>query len=416
MDIALLLGAIAAGSGVICVLLLLLILLRSGAAAGERLRLLAEQGIAGTRSEAETTRQHFSAGERAVTARIETLGGELRTALAGMNLSIVREQGEARALLETKLREIAESSALRLAEIQKTVNEQLHQAVEKQMETSFQRVLDQFAAVQKAMGDVQATAAQIGDLRRIFSNVKTRGGWGETQLRALLDDLLPAGAYETNRKLREDSAELVEFAVIMPMRGEARPLLAIDAKFPTEDYERLIEAAETGDAEAERAARRGLEARLRLEAKKIQSKYICPPVTVEFAALYLPTDGLYAEIARMPGLIETISRECKVLVMGPSLLPALLRTIQLGFVTLTLEQKADEVRRLLGATKSEMVKMDEVLERLGKQAGTFSTTIEKARQRTRVMSRKLKGVEALETAQAEAVLEIEAEEEMVEEA
>src|SRR5579875_107704 len=245
----LLLPAIAAVSGVACVLLLLLLLLRSGAADAHRLRLLAEQGLAGTRAEAETTRHHLAANERAVTARLDTVGTELRNALAGMNLALVREQGEGRALLETKLREIAESSALRLAEIQKSVNEQLHQAVEKQMETSFQRVLDQFAAVQKAMGDVQATAAQIGDLRRIFSNVKTRGGWGETQLRALLDDLLPAGAYETNRKLREDSAELVEFAVIMPMRGEARPLLAIDAKFLTEDYERLIEAAETGDGE-----------------------------------------------------------------------------------------------------------------------------------------------------------------------
>jgi DNA recombination protein RmuC len=412
----LLLPAIAAGCGMASVLLLLLLLLRSGGGGAERLRLLAEQGLAGTRAEAETTRHHLAASERAVTARLDTVGTELRSALAGMNLALVREQGEGRALLEAKLREIAESSALRLAEIQKSVNEQLHQAVEKQMETSFQRVLDQFAAVQKAMGDVQATAAQIGDLRRIFSNVKTRGGWGETQLRALLDDLLPAGAYETNRKLREDSAELVEFAVIMPMRGEARPLLAIDAKFPTEDYERLIEAAETGDGEGERAARRGLELRLRLEAKKIAAKYICPPVTVEFAALYLPTDGLYAEVARMPGLIEQISRECKVLVMGPSLLPALLRTIQLGFVTLTLEQKADEVRRLLGATKAEMVRMDDVLEKLGKQAGTFSSTIEKARTRTRAVGRKLREVEALEPLQAEAILAIEAEEELVEEA
>ena len=410
------LSAIAAASGVLCAVLLLLLLARSGGGAeAHRLRLLAEQGLAGTRAEAETTRHHLAASERAVTARLVAVGGELRAALAGLNLSLVREQGEARALLEVKLREIAENSALRLAEIQRTVNEQLHQAVEKQMEASFQRVLDQFGALQKAMGDVQATAAQIGDLRRIFSNVKTRGGWGETQLRVLLDDLLPAGAYEVNRKLRDDSAELVEFAVIMPIRGELRPVLAIDAKFPTEDYERLIDAAETGDIEAERAARRGLEIRLRLEARKIAAKYICPPVTVEFAALYLPTDGLYAEVARVPGLIEEISRECKVLVMGPSLLPALLRTIQLGFVTLTLEQKADEVRRLLGATKTEMLKMDKVLETLGKQAGTFSSTIEKARTRTRAVSRKLREVEVLEPGQAEVMLALEAEEELVEE-
>ncbi len=399
---------LAACCGVVSVILLLVLLLRRSG--GERLRLLAEQGIAGTRAEAETTRLHVAAAERAGSERAEAMRAELVAALAGMNLSLVREQGEARALLEAKLREIAEQSALRLAEIQRTVNEQLHQAVEKQMTTSFQRVLDQFAAVQKAMGDVQATAAQIGDLRRIFSNVKTRGGWGETQLRVLLDDLLPAGGYETNRKLREDSAEMVEFAVLMPVRG-TRPLLAIDAKFPTEDYERLLDAAELGDLEAERAAKRGLETRLRLEARKIAAKYICPPVTVDFAALYLPTDGLYAEVARIPGLIEAISRENKVLVLGPSLLPALLRTIQLGFITLTLEQKADDVRRLLGATKLEMTRMDEVLERLGKQAGTFSSTIEKARQRTRVVGRKLREVEMPDAAQGDALLTLDSDEE-----
>ncbi len=399
--------AIAAGCGLLSVLLLLVLLVRGGDGEAQRLRLLAEQGLAGTRAEGETTRHHIAAGERAVTARITGIGGELRDALAGLNLSLVREQGEARALLEVKLREIAEASAARLAEIQRSVNEQLHQAVEKQMEASFQRVLDQFGALQKAMGDVQATAAQVGDLRRIFSNVKTRGGWGETQLRVLLDDILPAGAYEMNRKLRDDSAELVEFAVVMPVRAEVRPLLAIDAKFPTEDYERLLDAAETGDAEAERTARRGLEQRLRLEARKIAGKYICPPVTVEFAALYLPTDGLYAEVARMPGLIEEISRECKVLVMGPSLLPALLRTIQLGFVTLTLEQKADEVRGLLAATKAEMVKMDKVLETLAKQVGTVSGTIDKARTRTRAVGRVLRDIEALEPAQTEVVLALE---------
>ena len=227
-------------------------------------------------------------------------------------------------------------------------------------------------------------------------------------MRALLDDILPAGTYEMNRKLGDDSNEMVEFAVRMPMRGEQCPVLAIDAKFPTEDYERLLDATAAGDAEAERAARRALEARVRSEARKIAEKYIRPPVTVEFAALYLPTDGLYAEIARAPGVIEAISRECRVLVMGPSLLPALLRTIQLGFVTLALEQKADEVRRLLGATKSEMIKMDGVLEKLGTQADRFGSTIADARTRTRVVRSKLRAVEALETGQAEAVLGLDA--------
>jgi DNA recombination protein RmuC len=281
--------------------------------------------------------------------------------------------------------------------------------VEKQMNESFNRVIDQFTAVQKAMGDVQAVTAQIGDIKRLFSNVKTRGGWGETQVRAMLDDILPPGEYETNCKVRADSNDAVEFAVRMPMKGADRPLLPIDAKFPVEDYERLLAASDAGDAEAERAASRMLERRMRDEARKIATKYINPPVTVEFAVLYLPTDALYAEVARIPGLIDEIGRECRVLVMGPSLFPALLRTIHLGFITLALEQKADQIRDLLGATRTEMLKMDEVLERLGKQAGTFSNTIEAARRRTRAVGRKLRGVEEIDAEHAERLLELESE-------
>ena len=339
--------------------------------------------------------------------------GELQLAqsrgIGHVATSLAETQGAARALLETKLREMSESSAERLAVIQKSVNEQLHAAVETQMTNSFQRVIDQFTAVQKAMGDVQAVTAQIGDIKRIFSNVKSRGGWAETQLRVLLDDLLPSGAYIANCKLRPDSDEMVDFAIPMPMRGDIRPMLPIDAKFPTEDYERLIAAAEAGDADGERIARRGLEVRLRLEAKKIHDKYIHPPITVEFGVLYLPTDGLYTEMARIPGLIEQIGSDHKVLVLGPSLAPALLRTIQLGFVTLALEQKAGEVRQLLGATRTEMQRMDEVLEKLGKQAGTFSTTIDKARTRTRAVSRKLRDIEIVAPGEATNLLELEPE-------
>jgi len=278
--------------------------------------------------------------------------------------------------------------------------------VEKQMTESFSRVIDQFTAVQKSMAEVQAVTAQIGDLKRLFSNVKSRGIWGETQLRAMLDDILPAGAYETNRKIRPDSDEAVEFAVRMPLRGENPPLLPIDAKFPTEDYERLLLAGETGDMEAERAARRAMERRIRDEARKIAEKYIHPPVTVEFAILYLPTDGLYAEIARVPGLVEELARTRRVIILGPSLFPALLRTIHLGFVTLALEQKAGEIRTLLGATKSEMLRMDQVLERLAKQAGAFTNTIEAARTRARAVGRKLRTVEVLEQEDASRLLEL----------
>jgi DNA recombination protein RmuC len=216
----------------------LVLLLRAGRDM-QRLRILAEQGLAGTRGEADTTRE-----------RLTALGGTIEAGVERVRTTISREQGElrlalrddvggqfetTRAMLEAKLRELREGNESKLAEIQKTVNEQLHAAVEKQMDESFKRVIDQFTAVQKAMGDVQAVTAQIGDIKRLFSNVKTRGGWGEAQVRSMLDDILPAGAYETNRKLRSDSDEAVEFVVLMPGRGCDRPLLPIDAKFPIED-------------------------------------------------------------------------------------------------------------------------------------------------------------------------------------
>ncbi len=426
-----LLGPILAGVAALAALLALILVLRQGRARERELahlRLLAEQALAGTRAEAETTRAELRAAGTATVERLAGLGGMLNTGIEQVRTTLSREQGElrlaladgqqktassiglqfetTRSLLESKLGEMREGSEKKLAEIQKTVNEQLHEAVEKQMKTSFERVIDQFTAVQKAMTDVQAVTAQIGDIKRLFANVKTRGGWGETQVKAMLDDVLPPGTYLTNHKVRADSDDVVEFAVIMPMRGETRPLLPIDAKFPIEDYERLLAASEAGDAEAERAASRGLDRRIRDEAKKIHAKYINPPVTVEFAVLYLPTDALYAEVARIPGLIDDIGRDCRVLVMGPSLFPALLRTIHLGFVTLALEQKADQIRTLLGATRTEMLKMDDVLERLLKQAGTFTTTIERARTRTRAVGRKLKDVSLMEATAAEQLLEL----------
>jgi len=383
----------------------------------ERQRLLLEQTLAAQRSDGDAVRAALAHATADTAERLAALRGEQATAMESVRTVLTREQGElrlalaqtqeqARATLTTQTEATRLLLETKLGEIQRGVNEQLHAAVEKQMTESFSRVIDQFTAVQKSMAEVQAVTAQIGDLKRLFSNVKSRGIWGETQLRAMLDDILPAGAYETNRKIRPDSDEAVEFAVRMPLRGENPPLLPIDAKFPTEDYERLLLAGETGDMEAERAARRALERRIRDEARKIAEKYIHPPVTVEFAILYLPTDGLYAELARVPGLVEELARTQRVIILGPSLFPALLRTIHLGFVTLALEQKAGEIRGLLGATKSEMLRMDQVLDRLAKQAGAFTNTIEAARTRARAVGRKLRTVEVLEQDDASRLLEL----------
>ncbi|APH60512.1 DNA recombination protein RmuC [Granulibacter bethesdensis] len=388
-----------------------------------RLAAAVEQSDARGRDETEAMRRHLLDMERALSAALreantEAMGrifsevgtatGALRQDVTGSLGALRDAQGRAIGDLHTALREgldrLRESSEARLAEIRAAVNEQLHAAVEKQMTESFARVIDQFTAVQKAMSDVQAVTAQIGDIKRLFSNVKTRGGWGEAQVRAMLDDVLPPGSYETNKRLRDDSDEVVEFAVIMPMKGDRPVYLPIDAKFPVEDYERLLAASEAGDVEAERMAVAGLTRRIKDEARKIATKYVLPPRTVEFAVLYVPTDALYAEIARVPGLIDEVGRLHRVLVLGPSVFPALLRTIHLGHVTLALEQKADQIRTLLGATKTEMERMDKVLERLAKQAGTFSNTIETARVRTRAVARTLRGVEGREPEEAERLL------------
>ena len=412
----------------------------------ERLRLLGEQTLAGHRGETETLRGVLADTERAIVASGAGNAAQLRQELGAAlgdtraavdaRLNELREANDARLSdiqktlnlqlqqvgerqtaagaqlrleLMAAIREMREGNEAKLAAIQASVNEQLHAAVEKQMTTSFQRVTEQFAQVQQAMGDVQAVTAQIGDLKRLFGNVKTRGGWGETQVRAMLDDILPVGAYEVNWKPRAGSDEAVEFAVAMPMRGETRIYLPVDAKFPVEDYERMLAALDAGDAEAERSARRGLERAVREQARRIAEKYIHPPATVEFAVMYLPTDGLYAEVARMPGLIDELGRGQRVLLMGPTLFPALLRTIHLGHVTMTLEAKAGEIGRLLGATKAEMGRMDKVLETLLRQAGAFSNTIERARVRTRAVDRTLRGIQSADQAEAEELLGIGAE-------
>ncbi len=383
------------------------------------LRLDHEQILAAQRDEAHGLRTALAATERALATTIHTgstdgmgraLGAihgatqSVGTASDRMRAEVAAALGDLRTSLSGQMRELREANDAKLAQIQQSVNEQLHEAVEKQMTASFARVVDQFAAVQKAMSDVQAVTSQIVDIKRLFSNVATRGGWGETQVRAMLDDMLPPGAYDTNWRPRADRAEVVEFALIMPMRGAVAPRLPIDAKFPTADYERLVLAAEAGDAEGERVARRALERVIREQARSIQSKYIVPPATVEFAVMYLPTDGLYTEIARSPGLIDEIGRLNRVIIVGPSLLPALLRTIHLGHVTLAIEQKAEEIRSLLGATRTEMIKMDDLLDRLHKQAGTFAATIERARTRNRAVSRRLRAVEALDSDHADRLL------------
>ncbi|WP_048859392.1 DNA recombination protein RmuC [Novacetimonas hansenii] len=389
--------ASALGAGLAC-LLLLVLLRQRGDGRGEedllaRLYVMMEREGTARMADAQNQRGHLAEVERVLTSRIEQRHQDTSQGLGRIASIVSREMGEMRLSQSEALRMMAAESASQLEAIRSAVNERLHEAVERQMQTSFQRVLEQLAAMQKAMGEVSAMTAQVGDLKRLFSNVKTRGGWGEAQLRAILDDVLPEGAYEMNCRLSDKSRDVVEFAVRMPVRASVPPLLAIDSKFPTEAYERLLQAVEDVNPDAERAARRALETTLRIEARKIAAKYIQPPVTVEFAVLYLPTDGLYAEVARIPGLIDEIGRTSRVIIMGPGLMPAMLRTIHLGYVTLALEKRTDDIARLLGATRQEMLRMDDVLEKLARNASAMTNSIDEARRRTGIVTRQLRDLD-----------------------
>jgi len=378
----------------------------------EKLRLLLEQTLANNRSESETTRAALAASEGRLTAAIQAGTTDALTKAYSQITAAVTQMSDATAILRRQAAEDSQKTIAlietRLTAIQTSVNEKLHEAVEQQMTNSFARVLEQFAQVQHAMADVQSAAAQIGDLKRIFSNVKTRGGWGEAQLGAMLEQILPPGAFERNFALTQGARERVDFALRMPSRSLL--WLAVDSKFPTEDYERLLTAAETADLDGERAAREGIAIRIRLEAKKIREKYICPPDTVEFAVMYLPSDGLFAEVARIPNLIDEIRTREKVIILGPTLLPAMLQTIHLGHITLDLEKRAGEIGKLLGATRGEMTKMDDILGKLAANASAMTSNIERARTRTRAVNRVLRTVEMVDGPAGDSLLQLSAEE------
>ena len=262
--------------------------------------------------------------------------------------------------------------------------------------------------VHKGLGEMQTLAAGVGDLKKVLTNVKTRGTWGEVQLAALLEQVLVAEQYGVNVATRPGSSERVEFAIRLPGPGNAldnTPVwLPIDAKFPVEDYQRLIDAQERVDPVAVESAAKSLEARLRDEAKKIRDKYIEPPHTTDFAILYLPTEGLYAEALRRPGLVESLQRDCRVSLAGPTTLAALLNSLQMGFRTLAIEKRSSEVWSVLGAVKTEFGKFGDTLEATRKKLELATRSIESAGVRTRQIERRLKGVEALPPAEAQAKL------------
>jgi DNA recombination protein RmuC len=312
---------------------------------------------------------------------------------------------EIRNTLETKLRELQGENAAKLEEMRKTVDERLHATLEHRLGESFKLVSDRLEQVHRGLGEMQTLAAGVGDLKRVLTNVKTRGTWGEVQLEALLEQMLVREQFEKNVATRPGSSERVEFAIRMPGRVDGTQVwLPIDSKFPAEDYDRLIAAQDRADATAVEESARALEMRIRLEAKTIRDKYIEPPYTTDFALLFLPTEGLYAEVLRRPGLADTLQRDFRVVIAGPTTLAAILNSLQMGFRTLAIEQRSGEIQLLLGAVKTEFGRFGEVLANTKKQLETVTNSIGKAEVRTRAIERKLRDVEALPAGDAQVVL------------
>ena len=314
-----------------------------------------------------------------------------------------------RLAIEARLGAMQIDNASKLEEMRKTVDEKLHATLEQRLGDSFKLVSERLEQVHRGLGEMQTLAAGVGDLKKVLTNVKTRGTWGEVQLEALLDQVLTAEQYEKNIATRPKSNERVEFAIRLPGRemgeDDNRPVwLPIDAKFPMEDYQRLLEAQDRADPLAVEIAAKALEMRLRDEAKKIRDKYVEPPYTTDFAILYLPIEGLYAEALRRPGLAEALQRDWRVSIAGPTTLAALLNSLQMGFRTLAIEKRSSEVWGVLGAIKTEFGKFGEALEATRKKLEQATKSIKSAGVRTRQIERKLKGVEALPMVEAQARL------------
>lgn len=317
-----------------------------------------------------------------------------------------------RITLDTRVKELQAENERKLEEMRRTVDEKLQGTLERRLGESFKLVSEHLEAVQRGLGEMQNLAAGVGDLKRVLTNVKSRGTWAEVQLGAILEQFLAPEQFARNVRTREESAEAVEFAVRLPGRPdepESRVWLPIDSKFPQEDYLRLQEAAEAGDGEGVQKAADALARTFRLEAQKIHDKYLDPPRTTDFAIMFLATEGLYGEALRQPGLAQDLQHRFRIVVAGPTTLAAILSSLRMGFQTLAIEKRAWEVWEILGAVKNEFGRFGEVLGKVKKQLNAAGRTIEQAETRTRAMARKLRDVEALPGTEAEEVLSLPAE-------
>ena len=335
--------------------------------------------------------------------RLEAFARELNRFSLGLDERFER----LKLAVEGRLTAIQADNAAKLDEMRRTVDEKLHATLEQRLGESFRLVSERLEQVHRGLGEMQTLAAGVGDLKRVLGNVKTRGTWGEVQLAALLEQLLTTDQFSANVPTRPGSGERVDFAIRLPGKDDGAIVwLPVDAKFPIEDYQRLLDAQERGDAALVEEAARAIEGRLKNEAKSIRDKYVEPPHTTDFAVLYLPIEGLYAEALRRPGLADQLQREWRVTLAGPTTLAAMLNSLQMGFRTLAIEKRSAEVWAVLGAVKTEFGKFGEALAHTRKKLDEASNSIGKAEVRTRQLSRKLKEVEALPAADSERLIGI----------
>lgn len=322
------------------------------------------------------------------------------TAANEQRMDKLREQ------VDAQLKSIQEDNAKKLEEMRRTVDEKLHETLEKRLGESFKLVSERLEQVHKGLGEMQTLASGVGDLKRVLTNVKTRGIWGELHLGNLLEQVLTPEQYSQNVATKPGSNDRVEFAIKLPGRDNQGTTvwLPIDAKFPQEDYQRLLDAQETANPAMAEEAAKALENRIKGEAKDIAAKYICVPHTTEFAILFLPIEGLYAEVLRRPGLCDTLMRDFKVVIAGPTTLAALLNSLQMGFKTLAIEKRSSEVWSLLGAVKTEFGKFGVLLDKTGKKLQEASNSIDDAARRSRAIERKLRDVQELPQAEAALLL------------
>lgn len=347
----------------------------------------------------EAAREARSLREEVTKAQRET--GESATRSVAVLIDSIRDElMRSRQLIEQKLREIQEGNERKLEQMRQVVDEKLQTTLEKRLGESFKLVSERLEAVQRGLGEMQALATGVGDLKRVLTNVKERGTWGEYQLEAILEQILTPEQYVRKFQPR-GGPEQVEFAIRLPGQGtpDSAVWLPIDAKFPKEDYERLVEASQVGDAEGVRRAKKDLLAGLDKCARDIHDKYINPPLTTDFAIMFLPTEGLYAEVLREPGYHDRLQQQYHIVLTGPTTLSAILSSLRIGFHTLAIEKRSSEVWQILGAVKAEFGKFGGILEKVRKQLSAASNTLDETVVRTRAMERRLRNVQELSGAE-----------------